>query len=86
MINVSLISTKGSDHNLLLVKALPSFPVRTHHYLLAEQGFQAEERGCCCSFSEQALHLAECITGLSQYLCEVPLFLPLDLSLHLLGT
>lgn len=80
MINVSLISTKGSDHNLLLVKALPSFPVRTHHYLLLQsKDFGQERKDVVALFLGRLCTCAECI--ISQCLCEVSPVLPLDLSL-----
>lgn len=74
MINVSLISTKGSDHNLLLVKALPSFPVRTHQYLLLQsKDFRQKREDVVALFWAGS---APCWMHhrISQYLCEVPLF------------
>lgn len=82
VINVSLISTKGSDHTLLLVKALPCFPMRTHHCLLLQsKDFWQKTEDVAALLLSRLCTRAERIIGLSQCLCEVSPVLPLDLSL-----
>ena len=79
MINVSVMSTRGSNNNLLLVKPCPVFQCEHVTICFCREGTSGE-RGYCCSNPVTAPHSVKHVIRLSQACVSLPP-LPLDLSL-----